>query len=66
MKNESEAPYETHNGVSVYKDAESPSEARRPGSVQLLLGMVHHAHPSRNQGEPEWLLLHLFEKLNTV
>lgn len=66
MKNESEDPYETYNWVSVYRDAESPSEARRPGSVQLLLGMVHHAHPSRNQGEPEWLLLHLFEKLKTV
>lgn len=66
MKNESEDPYETYNRVSVYRDAESPSEARRPGSVQLLLGMVHHAHPSRNQGEPEWLQLHLFEKLKTV
>lgn len=66
MKNESEDPYETYNRVSVYRDAESPSEARRPGSVQLLLGMVHHVHPSRNQGEPEWLQLHLFEKLKTV
>lgn len=49
MKNESEDPYETYNGVSVYRDAESPSEARRPEASSCSYGWstTHILHVTR-------------------
>lgn len=35
----------------------------KPGGMQLLPGVVHCGQRSSNQGEPEWLLLRLLEKL---
>lgn len=53
-KNESEDLYETY-----YRDAEGLLE---PGGRQQLLGGFPQVRRSSNQGEPEWLLFHLFAK----
>lgn len=59
MKNESEDPYKTYNGLSVYGDTERTSRA---GTHATAPGWSTKGTGSSHQGEPEWLLFHLFEK----
>lgn len=55
--------------TTAFLSTETLEVPLKPGgqeASQLLLGVVHRMHHSSNQGEPKWLLLHLFEKLKTV
>lgn len=49
-----------------FLSTETLTGPRKPGGMQRLPEVVRRGQRSSNQGEPEWLLLRLSEKTETV